>query len=94
MCRIWPVGTYWRFSTFSGAETRSPFNPANGLGVSVRGVIDTARAATGCKIATRDVAKRPGDSSILVADPTRACELLGWSAERLDLATIISDAWR
>ena len=38
--------------------------------------------------------RRPGDPSILVAEATRARELLGWSAERSDLATIIADAWR
>ena len=69
-------------------------NLASGRGASVREVIDTARAATGRKFDARDVERRPGDSSILVADATRARELLGWSAERSDLATIIADAWR
>jgi len=69
-------------------------NLASGRGVSVREVIDTARAATGRKFDARDVERRPGDPSILVADATRARELLGWSAERSDLATIIADAWR
>ncbi len=69
-------------------------NLASGRGASVREVIDTARAATGRKFDARDVDRRPGDPSILVADATRARELLGWSAERSDLATIIADAWR
>ena len=69
-------------------------NLASGRGASVREVIDTARAATGRKFDARDVERRPGDPSILVADATRARELLGWSAERSDLATIIADAWR
>ena len=68
-------------------------NLASGRGASVREVIDTARAATGRKFDARDVERRPGDSSILVADATRARELLEWSAERSDLATIIADAW-
>jgi UDP-glucose 4-epimerase len=59
----------------------------------VREVIDTAGAATGHKFDACDVERRAGDSSILVADATRALELLGWSAERSDLATIIADAW-
>ena len=69
-------------------------NLASGRGASVREVIDTARAATGRKFDARDVERRRGDPSILVADATRARELLGWSAERSDLATIIADAWR
>ena len=68
-------------------------NLASGRGASVREVIDTARAATGRKFDARDVERRPGDLSILVADATRARELLGWCAERSDLATIIADAW-
>jgi UDP-glucose-4-epimerase GalE len=69
-------------------------NLASGRGASVRDVIDMARTVTGRKIAARDMERRPGDSSILVADPGRARELLGWSAERSDLRTIIADAWR
>ena len=69
-------------------------NLASGKGASVREVIDTARAVTGLKVNARDIQRRPGDPSILIADPTRARDLLGWSAERSDLATIITDAWR
>jgi UDP-arabinose 4-epimerase len=69
-------------------------NLACGLGASVRAVVDTARVVTGCKIDARDAPRRPGDPAILVADATRARELLGWSAKRSDLATMIGDAWR
>jgi UDP-glucose-4-epimerase GalE len=69
-------------------------NLASGQGASVLNVIDTARAVTGRKIDVRAAPRRPGDPAILVADATRARELLGWSAERSDLATIIDDAWR
>jgi UDP-glucose 4-epimerase len=31
---------------------------------------------------------------MLVADLTKARQILGWSAERSDLATVISDTWR
>jgi len=68
-------------------------NLASGKGSSVREVIDTACAVTGARINVRDSWRRPGDPSILVADATRAGELLGWSAKRSDLATIITDAW-
>jgi UDP-glucose 4-epimerase len=69
-------------------------NLASGRGTSVREVIDTARAVAGLKIDTCDLPRRLGDPSILVADATLARELLGWSAERSKLATIIADAWR
>jgi UDP-glucose 4-epimerase len=68
-------------------------NLASGQGASVREVVDTARAITGRKIDARDARRRPGDPAILIADHTGARELLGWSAERSELATIVSDAW-
>jgi UDP-glucose-4-epimerase GalE len=76
-----------------GGDTMA-VNLASGQGASVREVIETARAVTGTKIDMRDSPRRAGDPSILVADATRARELLGWSAERSDLTTIITDAWR
>jgi UDP-glucose-4-epimerase GalE len=69
-------------------------NLASGQGASVLQVIDTARAATGCKIDVREVQRRHGDPSILVAEATLARKVLGWSAERSDLVTIITGAWR
>jgi UDP-glucose-4-epimerase GalE len=68
-------------------------NLASGKGVSVREVIDTARAITNRKIHVHDVQRRAGDPAILVADATLARELLGWSVERSDLSVIVSDAW-
>jgi UDP-glucose-4-epimerase GalE len=69
-------------------------NLASGIGTSVRQVIETARAVTGAKIDACDSPRRLGDPSILVAEARRARELFGWSAERSDIATIVSDAWR
>jgi UDP-glucose-4-epimerase GalE len=69
-------------------------NLASGQGASVRQVIYTACAVTGARINPSDTGRRPGDPSTLVADATLASKLLGWSAERSDLATIITDAWR
>ena len=69
-------------------------NLATGRGASVREVVDTARAVTGRRIEAHDAPRRPGDPAILVADAALARALLGWSAERSDLATVIGDAWR
>jgi UDP-glucose-4-epimerase GalE len=68
-------------------------NLASGHGASVRQVIDTARSITGAKIDVRNAPRRSGDPSILVAEAERARQLLGWTAERSDLATIMADAW-
>src|SRR5262249_9511876 len=69
-------------------------NLASGQGASVRKGIDTACTVTGTTINVREVGRRPGDPAILVAEAAQARKLLGWSAERSDLAAIISDAWR
>jgi UDP-arabinose 4-epimerase len=77
----------------SGGETFA-VNLASGQGASVREMIDAARAVAGRPIEARVAPRRPGDPPMLVADAARARELLGWSAERSDLATILADAWR
>jgi UDP-arabinose 4-epimerase len=69
-------------------------NLGAGRGSSVREVIDMVRQITGHEVITEDAPRRPGDPPILVADPTKARALLGWTPERSDLATIIADAWR
>jgi UDP-glucose-4-epimerase GalE len=76
-----------------GGETIA-VNLGMGRGVSVRQVIDTVQNVTGREIITRDAPRRPGDPSVLVADSTKAREVLGWSPDRSDLATIVADAWR
>jgi UDP-glucose 4-epimerase len=69
-------------------------NLGSGRGQSVRQVIEMVRQITGRDVAVRDGARRPGDPARLVADATKARALLGWTPERSDLATIITDAWR
>jgi UDP-arabinose 4-epimerase len=69
-------------------------NLGTGEGVSVRQVIDTVQEVTGQEVPVRDAPRRPGDPSVLVADPNLAREVLGWASERSDLVTIIADAWR
>jgi UDP-glucose-4-epimerase GalE len=76
-----------------GGETLA-VNLGTGRGVSVRQLIDTVRRVTGREVIACDAPRRPGDPSILVADPTKAHAVLGWAPERSDLATIIADAWR
>jgi UDP-glucose 4-epimerase len=68
-------------------------NLGNGAGYSVREVIDAARRVTGRPIPAEKVARRPGDAAILVADATRARELLGWQPRIPELAEIMTNAW-
>jgi UDP-glucose 4-epimerase len=75
-------------------ERQLQCNLGTGTGYSVREVVETARRVTGCAIADRVVARRPGDPPELVSGGGRAGEVLGWAPARADLETIVEDAWR
>jgi UDP-glucose 4-epimerase len=68
-------------------------NLGTGRGYSVLEVIETARRVTGLPIRTRIEALRAGDPPRLVADPSRAKSVLGWSPSMSDLSSIIQSAW-
>jgi UDP-glucose-4-epimerase GalE len=70
------------------------FNVATGAGHSVRSVIEVARRITGTSIPSVDVARREGDPPVLVADPTRIQQTLGWNPEIPELERIIESAWQ
>ena len=69
-------------------------NLGTGQGISVQQVIETVQNVTGRPIRAKQSARRPGDPAELVADPRKARDVLGWSAELSDPKTIIADAWR
>jgi UDP-glucose-4-epimerase GalE len=68
-------------------------NLGTGAGHSVREVIAAAERVTGRRVPRREAPRRFGDPPVLVADPSRARELLGWTAKHSDLDTILKTAW-
>ncbi len=76
----------------NGGESTA-LNLGTGEGHSVRATIDAAKRVTGCPIPSRDTTRRPGDPPILVADPARARQLLGWTPALASLDRIIETAW-
>jgi UDP-glucose-4-epimerase GalE len=74
-----------------GATTA--LNLGTGKGSSVQEVLDAARRITGQDVPVTFAPRRAGDPDILVADTTRATELLGWQP-RLGLDDIIASAWQ
>jgi UDP-glucose-4-epimerase GalE len=68
-------------------------NLGTGTGHSVREVIAAAERVTGRRIARREAPRRFGDPPVLVADASRAGELLGWKPALSDLDTILKTAW-
>jgi UDP-glucose 4-epimerase len=69
-------------------------NLGNGKGYSVLEVVEAAREVTGMEIAIEMQARRAGDPSHLVADATKAGEVLGWKPQHRELTEIISSAWK
>ena len=70
------------------------FNLGNGVGFTVKEVIDTARAVTGHPIPAQVSPRRAGDPAQLIASSAKAVEVLGWKPRYNDLSTIISTAWK
>lgn len=70
------------------------YNLGNGMGFSVREVIETARQVTGVPIHATSAPRRAGDPPILVASSQKIREELGWIPRKPDLATMIGDAWK
>jgi UDP-glucose 4-epimerase len=68
-------------------------NLGSGQGYSVLEVIETARRVTGLPVRTRTEKPRAGDPPRLIADPSRAKSVLGWSSTMSDLPSIIQSAW-
>lgn len=69
------------------------FNLGNGVGFTVKEVVETARKVTGHPIPAKEEPRRAGDPSTLIASSSKAKEILGWKPQYDDLETIISTAW-
>ena len=74
-------------------EEKLVYNLGNGVGYSVREVIETARQVTGHPIPAEETPRRPGDSPRLVASSDKIKKELGWEPQTPALADIISSAW-
>lgn len=69
------------------------FNLGNGVGFTVKEVIDTARKVTSHPIPAKITPRRAGDPAQLIASSEKAKETLGWKPEHNSLEEIISTAW-
>jgi UDP-glucose 4-epimerase len=77
----------------SGKKSTEIYNLGNGLGYSVKEVIETCEKVTGRKATVEMAPRREGDPARLVASSQKIFSELGWKAER-DLETIIASAWK
>lgn len=70
------------------------FNLGNGVGFTVKEVIEVARKVTGDPIEARIEGRRDGDPAFLIASSDKAKDILGWKPQYADLETIIASAWK
>ena len=70
------------------------FNLGNGVGFTVKEVIETARKVTGKPIKAIEEGRRAGDPATLIASSEKAKTVLGWKPEHADLEEIIATAWK
>ena len=70
------------------------FNLGTGSGFSVREVIDQSRSVTNREVPHTIGPRRAGDCTKLVSGSVRAEQELGWTPNRSNLKTMITDAWR
>lgn len=75
-----------------GSKQAETYNLGNGVGYSVKEVIETCENVTGKKANVVLAERRAGDPARLVASSNKIYEDLGWKAER-GLESIIQSAW-
>lgn len=69
------------------------FNLGNGVGFTVKEIIEVARRVTGHPIPAEVAPRRAGDPAELIASSDKAKRVLGWKPELDDIQTIVSTAW-
>ena len=69
-------------------------NLGTGVGYSVREVIEMVERVGGHKVPVVESPRRAGDSDRLIADSSRAQELLRWTPRLSSLEDIVRTAWR
>ncbi|WNS75199.1 UDP-glucose 4-epimerase GalE [Bacillus sp. DTU_2020_1000418_1_SI_GHA_SEK_038] len=79
-------------SLFEGKKNTATYNLGNGLGYSVKEVIETCERVTGVNAHVVMANRREGDPARLVASAQKIYKELGWKAEK-GLEEIIESAW-
>ena len=69
------------------------YNLGTGTGYSVLDIVKAYSKACGAELPYQMADRRPGDVSVVYADPAYALQELGWRAE-LGLEQMCADSWR
>ena len=93
MCSIWAALTFAALDYLRGGGESTAVNLGTGVGQSVLDVVRAVAAATGREVPHVLRPRRAGDPPELVADPSMAKHVLGWTAEFRDIQRIVETAW-
>ncbi len=69
------------------------YNVGTGVGHSVKEVLAEVKKVSGVDFPVREVARRPGDAAVLVADSSRLKKEFGWEPKHSSLSEIVESAW-
>lgn len=70
------------------------FNLGNGVGFTVKQIIEEAKKVTNREIKVIEEGRRAGDPATLIASSDKAKQILGWKPEYADITKIIETAWK
>ena len=69
------------------------YNIGNGVGFTVRQIVDAVARVTGKPIKVVEEPRRAGDPAVLIASSEKITAELGWHAEYAEIDSIIESAW-
>lgn len=78
----------------AGGGASNYFNLGTGSGTTVKEIADAVEARSGKPMRRRIGDRRPGDPPALVADASKARDVLGWVPTRSSIENIVDTAWR
>ncbi|PLX18126.1 MAG: UDP-glucose 4-epimerase GalE [Candidatus Muiribacterium halophilum] len=81
------------FELLKKEKSSNHFNLGSEEGFSVLEIIRMCENITGNKIDIKKGNRREGDPPVLIADSTKAKNVLGWQKEYSDIETVLSSAW-
>lgn len=75
-----------------GGATSTSYNCGYGRGLSVREIVAAVERVTGAPLPVREGPRRDGDTSALIADPSRIKSILGWKPVHDDIDDAVRSA--
>lgn len=69
------------------------YNLGNGVGFTVREIVEAVRRVTGHPIPVVEEARRPGDPAVLIASSAKIASELGWTPKYTGIDDIVASAW-